>query len=113
MAGGRSYQRGEDYFAADRVGALLEHDGAVTAKVRGTRAYRVELWAQEDTLGFSCTCPVGDEGAFCKHCVAVFPVSGWWKDLQRGIAASLGLGMHSWSQSRPPTLKWTSGPRWH
>ncbi len=71
MAGGRSYQRGEEYFAAGRVGALLEHDGTITAKVRGSRTYSIKLWAREGTLGFSCTCPVGDDGSFCKHCVAV------------------------------------------
>ena len=71
MAGSRSYERGEGYHAGGRVRALLEHDGAITAKVRGTREYRVKLWAHGETLGFSCTCPVGDDGSFCKHCVAV------------------------------------------
>src|SRR4030095_17034681 len=37
----------------------------------GTRPYRVKLWIAEDDLEYSCTCPVGADGEFCKHCVAV------------------------------------------
>lgn len=71
MAGARSFERGEDYFAAGQVHALAEHEGTVTAKVQGTRPYRVKLWAEAGDIGYSCTCPVGADGAFCKHCVAV------------------------------------------
>jgi uncharacterized Zn finger protein len=39
------------------------------AKVQGTRPYRVELWIEEGDLEYSCTCPVGADGEFCKHCV--------------------------------------------
>jgi uncharacterized Zn finger protein len=39
--------------------------------VLGTRPYRVELWIEEDDLEYSCTCPMGADGEFCKHCVAV------------------------------------------
>jgi hypothetical protein len=31
----------------------------------------VKLWAQDGDLASSCTCPMGTDGAFCKHCVAV------------------------------------------
>lgn len=71
MAGERSFQRGEAYFAGGQVVSLTEHEGTVTAKVEGTRAYRVKLWPEDGEPGFSCTCPVGQDGAFCKHCVAV------------------------------------------
>ena len=71
MAGARSFERGEDYFASGQVRALAEHEGTVTAKVRGTREYRVKLWIEGGHLEYSCTCPVGTDGAFCKHCVAV------------------------------------------
>src|SRR4030065_989066 len=70
MAGARSFERGEEYFADGQVGALVEHEGTIAAKVQGTRSYRVKLWAENGELGFSCTCPVGADGAFCKHCVA-------------------------------------------
>lgn len=46
------------------------HDG-VRAIVEGTESYRVQLsWADGELLG-DCSCPMGSEGAFCKHCVAV------------------------------------------
>lgn len=70
MAGARSFERGEEYFADGQVGALVEHQGTIAAKVQGTRPYRVKLWVENGELGFLCTCPVGADGAFCKHCVA-------------------------------------------
>lgn len=71
LAGARAFERGEGYFAGGQVGALVEHAGTVTAKVQGTRTYRVKLWREGDTLEHACSCPVGDDGAFCKHGVAV------------------------------------------
>jgi uncharacterized Zn finger protein len=70
LAGPRSYERGEQYFHGG-CAALLARDGErLSARVRGTRTYHVQLWAGEGELGFSCTCPMGARGAFCKHCVA-------------------------------------------
>lgn len=70
MAGARSFERGEDYFVNGQVEAIAEHRGAITAKVRGTRPYQVKLWVERESLEYSCTCPVGADGGFCKHCVA-------------------------------------------
>lgn len=70
MAGARSFERGEDYFVNGQVEAIAEHRGAITAKVRGTRPYQVKLWLERESLEYSCTCPVGADGEFCKHCVA-------------------------------------------
>lgn len=71
MAGARSFERGEDYFAGKQVRALAELHGVVTATVLGTRPYRVQLSVKDADVTYACTCPVGDDGAFCKHCVAV------------------------------------------
>jgi uncharacterized Zn finger protein len=71
IAGARSFERGEDYFLNGQVKALAEHEQTITAKVHGTHSYRVELWIEEDDLEYACTCPVGADGEFCKHCVAV------------------------------------------
>lgn len=46
MAGARSFERGEDYFANGQVGSVAEHEGTITAKVQGTRPYRVKLWGR-------------------------------------------------------------------
>src|SRR6266496_6321735 len=75
FAGEASFERGERYAADGSVSALVEDAGVVAARVRGTRLYRVRLWVEGSggggsVLGFSCTCPVGADGACCKHCVA-------------------------------------------
>jgi uncharacterized Zn finger protein len=71
MAGVRSFERGEDYFASDRVGRIVEHDAVITAKVSGTQIYRVKLWMEGRALDYSCNCPISRDGEFCKHAVAV------------------------------------------
>ncbi len=75
FAGEASFERGERYAADGSVSALVEDAGVVAARVRGTSLYRVRLWVEGSggggsVLGFSCTCPVGADGACCKHCVA-------------------------------------------
>ncbi len=71
LAGGRSYARGDEYFQYEYVKALAEYDDMITASVQGTHRYQVKLWIEDDELDYSCTCPVGNDGEFCKHCVAV------------------------------------------
>lgn len=71
LAGARSFERGVGYFASGAVRGLSEEGGVVSARVRGTREYKVGLWEREGKAGYSCTCPVGADGGFCKHCVAV------------------------------------------
>lgn len=70
-AGARTFARGEDGFASGQVRVLAEHEGTLTATVLGTREYNVKLWVESGAPGYSCTCPVGADGVFCKHCVAV------------------------------------------
>lgn len=71
LAGERSFERGADYLATGHVTRLAQSDERVEATVQGTRSYRVELWVAAGELASSCTCPMGQGGAFCKHCVAV------------------------------------------
>ncbi len=67
---GESYSRGKRYFEQGRVKALKESEGAVTARVRGSEWYDVELRVEPVGLRGRCSCPVGTDGLFCKHCVA-------------------------------------------
>src|SRR5688500_5539759 len=67
----RTFERGVDYHAQGRVSALARHEAALSARVRGTSEYRVRLWVKEEGLAYSCSCPMGADGAFCKHGVAV------------------------------------------
>lgn len=71
LAGTRSFARGEAYYTNGLVGSLTEDRSTITAKVRGTESYRVTLRAAKSDLEYSCSCPVGQDGEFCKHCVAV------------------------------------------
>jgi uncharacterized Zn finger protein len=43
----------------------------IYAVVQGTDEYEVVLTTGEDGIEGDCDCPYGQEGAFCKHCVAV------------------------------------------
>jgi uncharacterized Zn finger protein len=92
LAGERFFARGERYFDEGRVHGLTEYRGQVAAKVAGTEDYRVKLWAERGDLGYSCSCPVGDEGEFCKHCVAV--ALAW-------IEESAGKGNKGTSKTAP------------
>lgn len=71
LASAQSHERGVSYLEAGRVGPLRGGSGRVGATVNGTEPYLVELRAAGGNLRFSCSCPVGRDGAFCKHCVAV------------------------------------------
>jgi len=72
LAGARTYARGKAYFHDGAVGLLDAGEQEVRASVQGTQRYRVRLAAGHgDDLEFECSCPVGDDGDFCKHAVAV------------------------------------------
>lgn len=71
LASSRSFERGVAYLEEGHVGALRVSVGRVAASVRGAESYAVELSGDEGRLRFDCSCPVGRDGAFCKHCVAV------------------------------------------
>jgi uncharacterized Zn finger protein len=70
LAGEQSYQRGLDYFSHGHVESLEDGGGSVRALVRGNQDYVVTLAADDGVLDYSCDCPVGRDGIFCKHCVA-------------------------------------------
>jgi uncharacterized Zn finger protein len=70
LAGERYFERGEQYHREGLARIFAERDGIVTARVIGTHEYRVKLQAEGDELRYSCTCPLGMDGEFCKHCVA-------------------------------------------
>ncbi|HMF57286.1 MAG TPA: SWIM zinc finger family protein [Pyrinomonadaceae bacterium] len=70
LAGERSYERGENYAAESYVHSITEYKGKLVAIVTGTHDYQVKLWVERNELEYSCTCPMGEMGEFCKHCVA-------------------------------------------
>ncbi|MHB1842769.1 MAG: SWIM zinc finger family protein, partial [Sulfobacillus sp.] len=71
LAGPRTFERGEDYAAGGLVKRPRITDSAAEANVQGSHPYQVRLWVVGGDPHFSCTCPVGSEGSFCKHAVAL------------------------------------------
>ena len=65
-----SWERGEAYFRRGNVRRVIEDKGVVYAKVEGTHEYDVTLWVEDGQVQGECSCPMGDGGVFCKHCVA-------------------------------------------
>src|SRR5215472_965816 len=68
-AGSRSFERELGYLGA--VEDLEIGSTEITATVYGNSAYQVAVAFGGERLRGGCTCPQGQEGAFCKHCVAV------------------------------------------
>ncbi len=71
LAGEVWFARGKAYCSEGRVTSVRRDGDVIVAAVSGTRPYRVRLWLDGGELSYSCTCPLGAEGEFCKHCVAV------------------------------------------
>jgi uncharacterized Zn finger protein len=71
LASPLSFERGETYLAQGRVGSVVESNEALTAIVQGSEHYSVRLDARAGELTFRCSCPIGRDGRFCKHNVAV------------------------------------------
>ncbi len=65
-------KRGNDYFVRKAVRLVRAEAGSVTAEVRGTFPYTVELRQRHRMAYYSCTCPYFDrELEACKHVWAV------------------------------------------
>ena len=70
LADKRSFARGLAYFEQGAVEHLQQRKHRLSASVLGTHLYSVELWPGQRSLRWQCSCPVGEEGDFCKHAVA-------------------------------------------
>jgi tetratricopeptide (TPR) repeat protein len=70
MANDRSFARGEAYFKDGRVHSLATYEGAATAIVSGQADYCITLHPTKREIRYSCDCPIGLDGEFCKHLVA-------------------------------------------
>jgi len=67
----RTFFRGAQYAEDGRVRDLVRKGDGITADVLGTEQYHVSLGVDGEVIDFDCDCPVGLNGEFCKHCVAV------------------------------------------
>ena len=64
--------RGYEYYRQDRVSSFgwSKDFSCLTARIKGTSVYAVNLLLKRDVLTFSCTCPAWSERTNCKHVVA-------------------------------------------
>ena len=71
LAGERYLERGRRYAMEGRVRAVDADGQSLAGTVHGTTDYEVRIWLEDGDLGYACECPIGEDGAFCKHCVAL------------------------------------------
>lgn len=103
LAGERSYARGLAYFRNGAVVDLVRMRNALKARVQGSEEYRVSLRAAGRSLEWSCSCPLGEEGEFCKHAVAAGLA---WLDGGRSSGDELeALRSHLGSQSKETLIE--------
>jgi hypothetical protein len=94
-AGFATFERGRFYYYGNRVTLKHVSSDRIEARVQDTDVYRVSLALKGDKLEYSCTCPVGMDGVFCKHLVAtamqargqvpIPPEIAWQRNLERLI----------------------------
>jgi uncharacterized Zn finger protein len=77
-AGASSFERGLEYL--DAVADLQISDTEATARVYGSSDYAVCLVFGDHGVSGGCTCPYGQDGFFCEHCVAVGPGPAGYQD---------------------------------
>ncbi|MGN6794070.1 MAG: SWIM zinc finger family protein [Streptosporangiaceae bacterium] len=111
-AGERSFERGTRYLRA--VSGIEAVRNQVIATVRGSADYLVVLTLPDRAAGArlrgECGCPYGQEGFFCKHCVAVGlaflrDAAAVLRQRRKGEADSTS---HSPSPARPPASSGTA-----
>ena len=70
LAGERYFERGLAYFRDGVVNLFHADEREIAGNVLGTEFYGVRLWLKRGLLNWACTCPLGEQGEFCKHLVA-------------------------------------------
>lgn len=73
LATASALRRGQEYFSAQAVHLGSSNAECVCASVEGSEqpSYSTDIHvSHSQQLQYSCTCPVGRTGAFCKHLVA-------------------------------------------
>jgi len=72
LAGEVYFDRGVGYYNAGTVAQLMIGNDNMTARVHGSMEtpYLVRFWHDRQKLQWGCACPLGADGAFCKHLVA-------------------------------------------
>ena len=102
LAGDRFLERGERYVSEGRVRAVDEDDSAIAGIVSGTADYEVRIWVEGDDLAHACDCPIGVDGTFCKHLVAL--AVAWLGDSADRLSTKRPGPRQSRDRPRPITM---------
>lgn len=70
LAGAVYFKRGQEYFDDGCVEDFRQTGDSIRATVLGSSLYSVRIWLVRRQISYSCDCPVGSDGEFCKHLVA-------------------------------------------
>ena len=70
QAGGKTFERGKEYFDDDCVEILSLEPKRVVALVAGTEDYRTVVTVHGKEIDGECSCPAFGDFGFCKHMVA-------------------------------------------
>jgi uncharacterized Zn finger protein len=95
-----SLERGQRYAAEGRVRAVDEDETTIAGTVAGSHDYEVRIWVEDDDLAYACDCPIGVDGEFCKHLVAL-AIAGL-DQLKAGPSQGPSLGPLSTGHARSP-----------
>lgn len=71
LAEARFLERGQRYAAEGRVRAIDEDGTSIAGTVSGSHDDEVRIWVAGDDVAYACDCPIGVDGTFCKHLVAL------------------------------------------
>lgn len=71
LSSDRAFDQGVAYFEEGRIRDLTRQEGAIRASVKGASEYVVRIWVHQESLAYHCSCPQGQDRAFCKHAVAL------------------------------------------
>ncbi|TAK85426.1 MAG: hypothetical protein EPO20_10400 [Betaproteobacteria bacterium] len=82
---------------------LVRTRDTIRATVLGSEDYRVVLRPARRALEWSCTCPLGEEGTFCKHAVAAG--LAWLARGGKGGDDLAGLRAHLESESKESLIE--------
>ncbi|MDA8310180.1 MAG: hypothetical protein M0Z46_06130 [Actinomycetota bacterium] len=96
LAGPRSFERGADYARSGTVTKLRVTGASAEATVRGSAPYKVHLGVDDGEPAFSCTCPVGAEGSFCKHAVALALVAAGPRSTRQQAAVEADVDVRTY-----------------
>ena len=102
LAGERFFERGQRYAAEGRVHAIDEDGASIAATVSGSHDYEARIWVVGDELASACDCPIGVDGTFCKHLVAL--AVAWLGQSADGSSTKVSGPRLSRDRPRPITM---------